>query len=456
MAGYDLVIANCRVVAVDHVFHGWVAVRDGKIGSMGDGSPPRAEEVVDGKGYWLLPGRVDPHIHLGVHYPFDMDVEQTTAAAIAGGTTVLMPYNRAKRSYLEVYPDWERVIAERSYCDVLFHLQVQNPQHIEEIPTYRERFGIFCYKLHLDYRVREVAELDIEPLDDGDVYLTMRKCAQFGGVVALHCEDVEIVRYILPSIRATGRTDLQAWAEARPPFCEVADIHTMAYLSELTGCRALVLHLSAAEGVDAAARWTRSPLILETLVQYLTVFPEEAGPRIGAVGKMNPPLRDRNNGERLWAAIRRGSIFMVGTDHVSCEKHETDDLWSATAGIPGVEVALPLLLSEGVHKNRISLHDLVRVACLNPARLFHIDDRKGSIAIGKDADLVLVDMDEERTVSPETTFLKLKTAANGMRLRGWPKVTVKRGRVVYRDGEILVRPGFGQVLRPYEVSPPAS
>ncbi len=444
----DLLVANCHVVSPTGIFAGWVGVRDGRIAAMGDGDPPRAEEVIDGGGRHLLPGRVEPHIHLGVHYPFELDVEQTSAAAVAGGTTVMMPHNRAKTSYHEVYPRWEQVVAERSYCDVVVHLQIQNRRHIEEIPQYRERFGVLCYKLHLDYRVREVAELDIEPLDDGDLYLTMQQVAPFDGLVAVHCEDVEIIRYTLPAVRATGRTDLQAWSDGRPAFCEVADIHTTAYLSELTGCRMVVLHLSTADGVDAAQKWRTRPPIIETLVQFLTVFPEEAGARIGAIGKMNPPLRDRANGERLWAALRAGAIATVGTDHISCDKHETDDLWSVTAGMPGIEVALPLLLSEGVHKGRISLERLVEVACLNPARLYHIDDRKGSIAVGKDADLVLVDMDEERVVSPDTTYSKLKTPANGMRVRGWPKVTIKGGVVVFRDGEIVARPG-GRILRSY-------
>jgi len=443
----DLVLRNCQVVTVDGTFHGWVAAYGGRIVALGTGDDaPAGGEVIDGRGRHLLPGRIEPHIHLGVHYPFDVDVEQTSAAAIAGGTTVMMPHNRAKVSYLDVYPRWEQVVAARSYCDVVVHLQIQNRRHIDEIPLYRERFGVLCYKLHLDYRVKAVAELDIEPLDDGDAYLTMQQCARIGGLCALHCEDVEIIRYTLPAVRASGRTDLQAWTDGRPAFCEVADIHTMGYLSEVTGCRCIVLHMAAAGGLEAARQWTRPPLVLETLVQFLTVFPEEAGPRIGAIGKMNPPLRDRANGERLWAGVRDGAIATVGTDHISCDKHETDDLWTVTAGMPGIEVALPLLLSEGVHKGRITLEQLVRVACQNPARLYRIDDRKGAIAVGKDADLVLVDMDEERVISPQTTVMKLKTPANGMRTRGWPVMTVKAGQVVFRDGQLVGRPA-GRMLR---------
>lgn len=450
MSKADLVIDNCQVVTERSTFDGWVAVRDGRIVALGEaGSAPPAEERIDGRGQVLLPGRVEPHIHLGVHFAFDADVEQTSAAAVAGGTTVMMPHNRAKVSYLDAYPKWEEIVAARSYCDVVIHLQVQSRQHLDEIPLYRERFGVLCYKLHLDYRVKAVAELDIEPLDDGDAYLTMRQAAPFGGIVALHCEDVEIVRYTLPAMQASGRTDLAAWSEGRPAFCEVADMHTMAYLSEITDCTAVVLHMSTADGIDAAAKWTKRPLVLETLVQFLTVFPEEAGARIGAIGKMNPPLRDRANGERLWAGLRGGAIASIGTDHISCDKHEADDLWTVTAGMPGIEVALPLLLSEGVHKGRITLQDLVRVACLNPARLYHIDDRKGSIAVGKDADLVLVDMNEERIVSPETTVMRFKTPANGMRVRGWPTTTLLKGAVVFRNGELTARSGVGRVLRSY-------
>jgi dihydroorotase-like cyclic amidohydrolase len=446
----DLLVKNCHVVTPAAVFDGWVAVREGKIVALGDGeTTPAAEEIIDGGGHYLLPGRIEPHIHLGVHYPFDLDVEQTSAAAVAGGTTVMMPHNRAKVSYLEAYPRWEKIIAERSFCDLVIHLQIQNRQHIDEIPIYHERFGVLCYKLHLDYRAKAVAELDIEPLDDGDVYLTMQQCAPFDGIVALHCEDVEIVRYTLPAVQASGRKDLQAWSDGRPAFCEVADMHTMAYLSELMNCRALVLHMSTADGLDAAAKWTKKPLILETLVQFLTVFPEEAGRRIGAIGKMNPPLRDRANGERLWAGLRSGAIATIGTDHIACDKHETDDLWTVTAGMPGIEVALPVLISEGVHKGRISLQQLVQIISLNPAQLFHIDDRKGAIAVGKDADMVLVDMNEERVISPQTTFSPLKTPANGMSVKGWPKMTIKGGQVVFRDGQLTVKPGCGRVLRSY-------
>src|SRR5579883_1231954 len=245
MAQVDLLIKNCHVVTPEFTFRGWVAVQDGKISAMGDGDDaPQAQDVIDGREHYLFPGRIEPHIHLGVHYPFDVDVEQTSAAAVAGGTTVMMPHNRAKVSYLEAYPRWEKIIAERSFCDLVIHLQIQNRQHIDEIPIYHERFGVLCYKLHLDYRAKSVAELDIEPLDDGDVYLTMQQCAPFDGIVALHCEDVEIVRYTLPAVQASGRRDLQAWSDGRPAFCEVADMHTMAYLSELMNCRALVLHMS--------------------------------------------------------------------------------------------------------------------------------------------------------------------------------------------------------------------
>lgn len=448
MPNIDLVINNCHVVTPESTFYGWVAVHQGKIVALGDGdSAPAAREVIGGGEHYLLPGRVEPHIHLGVHYPFDVDVEQTSAAALAGGTTVMMPYNRTKASYLDVYPKWESIIAQRSYCDVVIHLQVQSRQHIDEIPLYREKFGVVNYKLHLDYRAKEVAELEIAPLDDGDVYLTMLKCAPFDGIVSLHCEDVEIVRYTLPAVRASGRTDLQAWSDGRPAFCEVADIHTTAHLAEVTNCRMLVLHLSTADGIEAAAKWTRRPPLLETLVQFLTVFPEEAGERIGPIGKMNPPLRSRANGELLWEGIRRGQITMVGTDHIACDKHETDDLWNVTSGMPGIETALPLLLSEGVHQGRITLQQLVQVACLNPARLYRIEDRKGSIAVGKDADLVLVNMNEVRVVSLETTYSKFKTPAHGMTVKGWPFITIKGGQVAFQNGRVLAKPGIGRVLR---------
>lgn len=444
----DLVVRNVQVVTLAGVFRGGVAARDGRIVAVGqDEDLPRATEVIDGRDRFLLPGRVDPHVHMGVHFPFDQDVARESEAAVVGGTTVMMPYNRAKVPYEDIYDGWVRAVEERSLCDFLFHLQIQTPHHLEEIPRYRERFGVLCYKLHLDYRVPAVAELDIAPLDDGDVFRCMEQTATFGGLVSVHCENVEVIKITLPRVRGTGRGDLAAWSESRPAFCEEADMWTMALLAEVTGATLYVPHMSIARGVEIK-RHSRGRMVLETCVQYLTTFMDEHE-RIGAVAKVNPPLRDRSNAEGLWAGLRDGWIDTVGTDHIACEKHEGDDLWTVTAGMPSIEVALPALLTEGVAAGRLSWQRLVEVACLNPARIFHIDDRKGSIEVGKDADLVLVDMAEERRVSPQTTHSRFKTPLNGKVLRGWPVLTTLRGEVVFRDGKITGRPGRGRVLRSY-------
>lgn len=440
----DLVISNALVVAEDGAFNGWIAISTGRIVSLGMGDPPLAERTIDGGGHVLLPGRIDPHIHLGVHQDFEEDLSTTSAAALAGGTTVIMPHMRSLHSYHSLYPEWEASVNRSSWCDLLVHLQIQHQQHIEEIRSYHEQYGIRCYKVHLDYR-RKVGPLDIAPLDDGDLYLTMTEVASVRGIVAVHCENVEIIRLLLTPAREQAG-DLQVWVGALPGFCETADIRSTAFLSEVTGCETLIVHLSDADGTRVTAPAGNQPLRFETLAHLLTMTVEEASSRAGVLAKLNPPIRDAKNRDQLWQSIMAGTITTVASDHVSSTKHPNDDFWEAPDSTPGVELALPLVLTEGMRR-KVPIETLARVLSLNAARQFQIDDRKGSIAVGKDADVTLVDLEAERTVSPQSTFLGVHTAADGMALRGWPIKTLLRGAIVYENGGLVGDPS-GKIVRP--------
>lgn len=440
MPDLDLVFDNCNVVTTSGVFFGWVGVEDGRIVAMGRADRPAAARVIDGGGQHLLPGRIEPHCHLRAQ-TFTEELVDSSQQAVAGGVTTLMPYMRATESYLDQVPEWSSAVTERSYADVLFHLQIQIPEHIAEIPLYRKRFGVKSYKVHIDSR-HPISGFGLRPVDDGDVYLTMLAVREFDGLVAVHCENTEINRRLLDQIRGSGMTGLNAWANVRPPVAEASDVSNVVYLAAQLGCRVLIVHVSSQKSVDAALLHRHPGTLIETLAHQLAITASDAEARIGAAGKMIPPLRGQDERDGLWTAISDGRITFVGSDdHVpdyaklDAERSSSVEFWSAESASPGIGLALPIMLTEGMRRG-IDIATLVRLMSEAPAKAFGIDAEKGSISIGKQADLVLVDLETERTVEAGSLASRGITVADGVALRGWPTVTCLRGRVVFEDGEL--------------------
>ena len=244
MADVELLFTDCEVVTTDATFTGWVGVSEGRIESIGVNHPPRAQRVVNGKGRHLLPGRVEPHCHLRAA-SIDSELKEASHQAVAGGVTTLMPYMRAPQSYLDLVRDGPSPCRSTPCAMLRFHLQIQIPEHIAEIAACHERFGIRSFKVHIDSRRNP--QFGLLPVDDGDLYLTMLAVRDFGGVVAVHCEDSEITRYLDQEIRSSGRTGLEAWQDVRPPIAEAADVNNVVYLAARLGCRVLIVHVSTAD-----------------------------------------------------------------------------------------------------------------------------------------------------------------------------------------------------------------
>jgi dihydroorotase-like cyclic amidohydrolase len=447
----DCVIHGCRIVSRDNSYDGWIAIDDGVIvavGSEPSGLPP-ARKAVDASGLIALPGRIDPHIHIGIHGA-DMaaDIEKVSRLAAVGGTTTLMPLNRSKTSYHELYPGWADAVQQRSVCDFLFHLQIQIRDHISEIAEYRERYGVACFKLHFDYRTDDpvICPMDIAHVDDGDLYLTMVEVARHGGLVAVHCENTHIASRTAAKVRAQGRNDLLAWGDAKPAICEALDVDLVGAMANQVGCKAIAVHVSSESALHAAARYPADVLALETTVAFLTMTLDEADRRVGMAAKGNPPLRSQSDVNALWRGLASGRIRTVGTDNVLRETAPGTTIWDTGVGHCSMEFAIPLLITYGVKAGRISLEDLAGLMCDNPARLYGIDDRKRGLVPGGDADIVLVDLEETRTVSPETSYTGFRTIVDGLDLQGWPKMTFLRGTMTY-DGTKPVDAGLGKALR---------
>jgi dihydropyrimidinase len=430
----DLVIRNARVVRHDGEFHGGVAVAGGRIVATGaDDALPDAKRVIDAAGRVLMPGVIDPHCHLGVKYPYAEDMRTETAAAASGGvTTVLLYIRNLKPSYLPFYAERKALGEENSIIDFGFHFGIQREEHIAEIPEVVAKTGVRSFKCYFGYEPDN--PIGIVPATDGWVYAAMRILSKIpGALINVHCENTQIATWMKNEMIATGRQDLGAYTESRPAFCEVETIRRMIFLAERTGCSLHLVHTSVGMGpvlaAEAQARGVH--VTVETCPHYLTRTAYDADLDMRA--KISPPLRDKEEQDGLWRGIANGSVYSLGTDHVPFLPKKREDLWSELPGVVCFPWELPLMLHFGVHQRGLPLSRLVQLNSTHPARRFGLWPRKGNIEVGFDADMVLVDLDEERSV--EHTG-KGTCIYEGWKLTGWPVLTVARGEVIYENGAV--------------------
>jgi allantoinase len=293
---------------------------------------------------------------------------------------------------------------------------------------------------------------DFAAVTDGVLLAGLRHAASVGKLVAVHAESEALTSYLTAQIRASGRTDRRAWLDSRPPFTELEAINRALLLARTAGARLHIVHVSIAEGIDQveAARQHGQAVTCETCPHYL-VLDEDDFVAIGPTAKCAPPLRSRANVEALWQRVLAGKVDLIASDHSPCptadKQRGDDDIWAAWGGITGAQTLLPLLLHEGVHRRDMSLSLLTKLTAANPARVFGLYPRKGTLGIGADADLVIVDPDAEWTIRASELFAQHKhTPYDGRTVRGRVRTTIVRGRVVYHEGQIAAPPGYGRLV----------
>lgn len=450
----DLVLRNGRLVTPLGELPAGLAVRDGRIAAVADDDDlPPAEAVIDCRGRVVLPGLVDPHVHMGGEFPFEQNCQTEPRSAAAGGITTILQYRlSADRSFLETFDRYRGVVEASFIVDTAFHFIISGPEQVEEIPEYARRFGVRSFKFYLGGYERD-NPIGLRMVDDATLFRAMELIRDLGpyAYCMVHAEHDALVSALTRRVKASGRRDGAAYSEARPAFCEELDIARAIWLAELTGCPLYVVHTSVGRGVDLAAeaRLRGVQVVLETCPHYLALTYDDR--RLASLGpgysKVSPPLRRAADQERLWWGLRNGLVQTVGSDHVPLLKRGTD-VWGERPGFAGLATVLPVLLSEGVHRGRISLEKVAEVCSYNPARLFGLYPQKGAIQVGADADLVVVDLEREAEVNEETTLSRYSSAFQGMKLKGWPVTTIRRGEVIFDEGEIRAAPGSGRLLRP--------
>lgn len=456
----DLVVRNARVVTPSGTIRGGVACDDGVIVAVDvDTSLPDGETDVDATGNYLLPGLIDPHVHLGrrdLGYPeqLEIDFETETRGAIHGGVTTLFNFVEQEGHYVPDLDSFRELGEANSYVDFGFHMVVSHAHHIDEIPELAAA-GVPSFKMF--FNMYKYTDIDIEPCEADRVHRVLSQVSEIPGAVGMfHAENAELQKECERAVREEGRHDLRAWADASPPEAEAMQIDQIGHLTRFTDADAYVVHISSAEGVEAAERWQEQGVRVsgETLVTFLANTVED---ELGVWGKVSPPLREPRHQEALWAAIRRGVIDHVGTDHIatSLDAHEFGKgqhgphFWNAPPGIqPGMEFLLPMMLTEGFNENRISMERLVEVCATNNAKRFGVYPQKGVVAVGSDADLVVVDTGASATIDDDFFHTREPrwSSVHGREVQGLPTHTIVGGELAVAEGELLVENGRGSFL----------
>jgi dihydropyrimidinase len=444
IANGTLVVPGTGLVKTD------LGVKDGKIALMGTPSlMPDAKRVVDAEGQFVLPGLIDPHVHLGIFSNFASECRSETSSALAGGVTTIGCFMGGPDPYVPGFVDVLTTAEENAYTDIIFHLTIASQEQMNQIPEYARRLGITSFKFYMC----GIPGL-IPSVSDGFLLEGFRTISRLGypAIACVHAENATMVDVALEKLsNSSYNGTLVEWADSHPNEAESEAVRRASYLAGLAGVRLYVVHLSTKEGLAEARRArirNSGRLYFETTSPYLSVTKHDG---IGLVGKMVPPFRDQEDVVALWEGVADHTIATFGTDNVSMDlatKAVDKGMLEAMPGYPALGTHLAVLLHEGYHRRGIPLDHIVDKATRAPARVFGLYPRKGTIAVGSDADLVLMDLEKERTVDHrELHSFADFSLYDGKKLKGWPTMTIKAGKVAVENNEILIQPGQGKYLR---------
>lgn len=444
---YDLIIRGGHVVVAGQgVLEGDLAIENGRIAAIG-ASLPRgvAREEFDARGLHVLPGVIDTHTHWGYRGEFADDARTDSAVAALGGTTTAHVIHRVPPGAFE---QLRSTAAARSVIDFAITPTIYDAATSDLIPQAIEEWGCRAFKFYLAYKDLPDAQPgdDWNNLTDGLMVEALRVMASYGNTVAfVHAENAEIVAHNVRRGHAAGGDDLASWESANPGLAEAEAIQRAAVLCERSGVPLFLVHLSGRDALDMVDRVRRDwvQTFAETCPHYLFHNVEGSSSSV----KFSPPVRFEADNAALWRAVSDGAINCIGSDNTTtCSPAKDGDVWTKTRGGPGAGVLLPLMLSEGVNRGRLSLERLAEVTSGAAARILGLE-RKGAIRIGADADIAVVDLELRRTVSPELLGVGSDyTLYDDVELQGWPVAVLVRGAFVARDHEIVASEGAGTYL----------
>jgi allantoinase len=464
MEKVDLLIKSGTIVRSDSVFEAAIAIKDGKVAGILAGSLlPEAKQVIDAKGKVVMSGVIDPHNHMrepGITKREDW-ITGTMAAAAGGVTTVLEhPVSVPPTTTAKAFAGKREIAERKSLID--FGLYGGNgTTSIDRIGELVEA-GAVAFKTFIwDYPDRQDEFAGITCTDDDALLEIFESMAKTGLVQVLHAESKAIVEHYTKKLIAAGRRDPTVHEASRPVLSEVEAVSRTVLFAMETGVRLNIPHLSsgsAAAVIKVAQDKGYRNITAETCPHYLLLTKERLA-EIGPYGKVNPPLRSQEEQSLLWEYVLNGTVTTIGSDHgPHLSEHKErgwKDIFAAPAGSAAVETMLPAMLT-AVSQGKLSLQMLTKVMSENVAKLYGLYPRKGVIQVGSDADLVIVDMAKEVTVDRHKAYTKDKESSrmfDGYHMVGLPVMTIVRGTVVMRDGQVVGEPGYGQFIARLKTAP---
>src|SRR5215471_4278644 len=454
---FDTIIRNGSVVTATDTYVADVAISNGKIAAIGKDLPSQnASHLIDASQKLVLPGGIDVHTHLDMPFGGTMsadDFETGTRAAAFGGTTTLIDFaiQYKGQPLRQAFDTWMSKASSKAVCDYAFHCivtDISGGQLSEMNDLIHE--GVTSFKLFMAYPGGFM-------LDDGSIFKALQMTSKNGGLICMHAENGSAIDVIVQQVLAEGKKAPKYHALTRPTTAEAEATARAIALAEMAGAPLYIVHLSCNDALEKVreARDRGLPAYAETCPQYLYLSLEnmEAPGFEGAKYVFTPPLREKWHQEKLWQGLAKDTLQVVSTDHCPfCFKEQKelgkDDFTKIPNGGPGIEHRLSLVYTGGVHGKHFSPNRFVQLVSTAPAKLFGLYPRKGTIAVGSDADLVIFDPNAEHVISAKTHHMRVDYSMfEGIRVKGMPRTVLSRGRPVIESGKFVGRAGSGEFVR---------
>ena len=450
----SILIKNGRIITADSDQVADIFIEGEKIKTIGKNLSMQADETIDASGKLIFPGGIDPHVHLDMPFmgTYSSDNYETgTRAALFGGTTMVIDFILQKQgnSLQDALDEWRSRSNDNCVGDYSFHMAVTdfNEDTKKEVKHFVEEEGITSFKTFMAYKGALM-------IDDRQMVGLMEEVKKQGGLVTVHATNGDMIDYLVSKHREEGKLSPLYHYLSQPEVTEAEASERFADMANYTGCPGYIVHLTCEGALNAVRNATRrnQNVLVETCIQYLVIDASLYEREDGAKWVMSPPLREKKDQQTLWAGINQGIVKVVATDHCPFRWQQKlmgkDDFSKIPNGHPAIENRMELLFSEGVAKGRISLNKYVEVACTNPAKIFGMFPRKGTIGIDSDADIVIFDQNEKHTISASSHHMNVDYSAyEGWEITGKVKTVLLRGRVAIENNVCKLEKGYGQFIK---------
>jgi dihydropyrimidinase len=455
----SILIKNGKVITASEISDADIFIEGEKISAIGKNLNVQADETIDASGKLVMPGGIDPHVHLDMPFmgTYSSDNYSTgTTAALHGGTTMVIDFilQTQGKSLDDALRAWQGRSNGNACCDYAFHMAVTdfNESTCAEVKTMIEKEGIVSFKTFMAYKGALM-------IDDRQMVGLMNEVRRHGGIVTVHATNGDMIDYLVNKHRSEGKLSPLYHYLSQPEITEAEASGRFADMAFYTGVPAYIVHMTC-EGAHNHVRKAaerNQKVFAETCIQYLVLDASLYEKQDGAKWVMSPPLREKKDQESLWAGINQGTVQVVATDHCPFKWEQKqmgkDDFSKIPNGHPAIEHRMELLFSEGVNKGKISLNKFVEVTSTNAAKIFGMFPQKGCIAPGSDADILIFDPEKEHIISAKTHHMNVDYSSyEGWKLKGKTDTVILRGNVAVQNESLKVKPGFGKFIRRQKVN----